>query len=486
MKIDGKIEKIAFGTDGWRGIIARDFTFENVKIAAQAVVIYLKKGLSNKNFLSHRVMIGYDGRFLSNRFALATAEVLAGNGIKVVVSNHPIPGPALSFSVVNEKAKLGIMITASHNPYEYNGFKIKTESGAPADRNTTNQIEKYLYKCKPRTGGEIEYKDLLSPYIKKVSSLVDMELLGNAEFSIVFDPMFGSGRDLLPEILKDSKCKVISIHSSSDPLFGGLRPEPIRKNLNELAGEVIRRKADTGIATDGDADRVGVIDETGRYLTPHQVFPLLISYLVEVKKKKGKVVQTISMGYLGERIANFYGLPFQEVPVGFKYVSEVMLKEDVLIGGEESGGYGYSGYIPERDGILSALILLEMIARKGRRLSWILTDLQRRFGRSCYERMDIRIPQNSGMKSLELKEKITGSIVKKAPGKIAGMKIRELRTYDGVKFILGSENITGGEAWLLLRPSGTEPLIRIYAEADSLKRVKELLKEGRQMLSNYL
>lgn len=490
------MEKIEFGTDGWRGIIAQDFTFENVRVVAQAVADYLlahcKSRVANRSYDKQKaispkpaVVVGYDTRFISGKFAMAVARVLSGNEIKVILSDHFISSPILSYSVVDEKANLGVMITASHNPPRFNGFKIKSEFGAPADEIITGEVEKYLYRNKSKdSSDEIENKNLVSSYLKKINSMVDMELLKNVQLKIIYDPMFGAGMKLLPEVLKNTKCKMFNIHSDIDPFFGGVNPEPIKKNLGDLIKEVIKKEADIGIATDGDADRIGIVDNTGRYLTPNQVFPLLLSYLVEMKKLRGKIVQTISLGYLGERIAKFYNLSFQEVPVGFKYVSNLMTNEDVLMGGEESGGYGYRGYIPERDGILSALFFLEMIATRRRKLSWILDDIQHRFGKSYYDRMDIKISQESIVNSQELKEKMTKAIIKKVPSKIAGMKISEIRTYDGVKFILGSSNIVGGEAWLLLRPSGTEPLVRVYAEADNLGKVRELLKIGERMIKN--
>jgi len=478
--------EIKFGTDGWRGIIAKDFTFENVRMVTQAVADYLKKKVSD----SQKVVVGYDTRFLSDKFAMAVARVLCGNGIKVILSSCALSSPALSYSVVNEmnemneKAGLGIMITASHNPPNFNGLKIKTEFGASADKAITEEIEHYLFRNKPKdSNGKIEVKDLIPAYFKKVKSLVNMELLRNARLKIIYDPMFGVGSGLLPGILKNTKCKMFSIHSNPDPLFGGINPEPIKKNLKDLIKEVVKKKADIGIATDGDADRIGLVDDTGRYLTPHQVFPLILSYLTEVKGLKGKVVQTISLGYLGERIAHQYGLSFQEVPVGFKYVACLMQTHNVLIGGEESGGFGYRGYIPERDGILSLLFFLEMIAKKKKKLSCILNELEQKFGKSYYDRVDIKINQSvKVLKCQGIKEKINSVIIKKVPKRIAGMKVREIRTYDGMKFILGSSNIIGGEAWLLLRPSGTEPLVRIYAEANSPVKVREMLKAGKQMI----
>jgi len=472
---------IKFGTDGWRGVIAGDFTFETVRTVSQATADYLLSRGAGGVKGKQRVVVGYDTRFLSEDFALAAAGVVAGNGLKVILSRSLIPSPALAWSVVNMKANLGIMITASHNPPEYNGFKIKAESGSPADSRITGEIEKYLRKNRPKDSGGVTTKDLMPGYLEKLRDLVDINLIKRRRLRIVHDPMFGAGRALLSRTAGSARCRIFSIHDRPDPSFGGLRPEPIGKYLGGLAREVRKRRADIGVATDGDADRIGVVDNNGRYLTPNQVFPLILLYLAEEKKLKGKVVQTISLGYLGERIADFFGLPFQEVPVGFKYVAASMMAEDVLAGGEESGGFGHRNYIPERDGTLNSLILLEMLAVKRRKLSLICKDLQQRFGRSYYDRVDLAL-ENAGAKKEGFKKELTEAIAKRIPGKIAGMKVREVRTYDGVKLILGSRGITGGEAWLLLRPSGTEPLVRVYAEADREYKMKKLLDTGKKIV----
>jgi len=482
-----KIDRIKFGTDGWRGLIAENFTFKNVEIVSQATADYLNSG-KPESPSKKSVVIGYDTRFLSQKFASAAAKVLAGNGLNVILSKSFLPSPALSWSVVNRKASLGIMITASHNSCEYNGFKIKTEIGSSAENLVTGSIEKYLYQNKPKSGTDILSVNLIPSYLKKLKNFVDMELLKKCRIKIIYDPMFGAGMNLLPQILMSTGCRVSLIHCAADPCFGGLHPEPIEKYLGDLICEVKKVKADIGIATDGDADRIGAVDDKGRYLTPHQIFPLILSYLIEEKKLKGKVVQAISLGYLGERIAKFYGLPFEEVPVGFKYIAGLMAKENVLMGGEESGGFGHRGYIPERDGTLNALLLIEMLVKKGKKLSVILGELQRRFGASHYGRMDLKYedfknPQkNSQVKGQNFKKDMTEAIIKKLPMNIAGMKVRETKTYDGVKFILGEKDVIGGEAWLLLRASGTEPLVRIYAESNSPKKTKELLGTGKKMV----
>jgi phosphomannomutase len=288
---------------------------------------------------------------------------------------------------------------------------------------------------------------------------------------------------LVANLLKNSKCKVTSINTYHDSNFGGIHPEPIKKNLLGLIEEVKKNKVDIGIATDGDADRVAIIDDTGRYLTPHHVFPLLLYYLCEGRGMKGKVVQTVSLGYLSERIARAYGFPFQEVAVGFKYIAQIMLSEDMLIGGEESGGYSMKGYIPDRDGLLNSLLFVEMIAKKKKKLSAILEEVEQKFGRSCFDRIDARL--NIDVKGRNLKEELTAAVLKNVPSEIAGLKVNEVKTTDGVKFMLGKKEIIGGEAWLLMRPSGTEPLVRIYAEASSTRKMKEILLNGNGIVDKF-
>jgi len=476
-------KKIVFGTDGWRGIIADDFTFKNVRYVAQAVADYLKdKGSVCHKSLSPKVIVGYDRRFMSDKFALAAARVMSGNGFKVILSDKPLPTQALSYSVINNKAIIGIMITASHNPPSYNGFKIKLQTGASADKDVTNRLEKLLFKNEPRDNNKIEYKDLIPEYLSKVRSMLDMDVIRRAKLKVVHNAMFGVGAGLLEQLLKGSKCKVTNMNTYHDPNFGGIHPEPIKKNLLGLIEEVKKQKADIGVATDGDADRVAIIDDTGRYLTPHHVFPLLLYYLCQGRKMKGKVVQTVSLGYLSERIAKAYGLPFQEVAVGFKYIAQIMLSEDMLIGGEESGGYSMKGYIPDRDGFLNALLFIEMVTKEKKKISQILNEIEKKFGRSCFDRIDVRM--DIDLKGRNFKDEFTKAIFKNTPLKIAGMKVNELRTKDGAKFMLGSKAVVGSEAWLLMRPSGTEPLVRIYAEAGNPARMKEILKAGNAMVKN--
>lgn len=468
---------IKFGTDGWRGRIAEDFTFDNVRIVTQAIADYFKKNSNSK------VIVGYDTRFLSREYAFVVAQVLSSNNLTVLVSKEAVPSPVISYSVVKEKAHGAVMITASHNPPGYNGIKIKTHYGGPANKKITKEIEKYLYKRKPPAINDrkIRITDFIPAYIKNITSYIDIPSIKKARLKVVTDSMHGVGGGYLDKILEGSNCRIVSINKKPDPLFGGIQPEPIEKNLSELKNEVKKQRADVGLATDGDADRISIIDDRGRYLTPHQVFPMLLLYLIEEKKLRGKVIEAVSLGYLGRRIAKHYSLPFEEVAVGFKNVSELMYKstlsgeDEVLIGGEESGGYGYKGYIPERDGILSGLLLLEMLVTKKQKLSKILTDIEKRFGKSYYERVDVHMVDNKYLKMD--KTLFTQNIVKRVPKNLIGVPVKELKTFDGIKIFLEDDS------WFLLRPSGTEPVLRIYAEADSRLKVRELIDTGRKLVN---
>ncbi len=469
--------KIRFGTDGWRGVIADDFTFENVKIVAQAIADYLKQEATGTKHPG--VVVGYDNRFLTEKYALLIAEVLSANGIEVVLSNNSIPSPCVSFAIVERKCDGGVMVTASHNPPQFCGVKFKAPYGGPATEEITKKIEKNLYHSKiPEfiTPELVSQEDLVPAYLAKLKSFIDFDLVKYAGLKIVADSMYGVGSNYIEEMLKGTNCHVFTLHARRDPLFGGLNPEPIEEYLAELKNKVKEMGADVGLATDGDADRIGVVDDEGHYLTPHLVFPLLLLYLVREKKKTGKVVQTISLGYLGERIAKKYNLEFQEVPVGFKYVADLMLKENILIGGEESGGYGYQGYIPERDGLLSSLFFIEMLARTKKRLSNLLREMEGEFGKSFYKRVDFKL---AGTRWENLnKVEFVQELYKRVPQRLFDFPVKEIKTYDGIEYIFEDDS------WLLLRPSGTEPVLRVYVETDESEKTEKLLAIGKEILYN--
>jgi len=471
------MKEIKFGTDGWRGIIAKDFTFDNVKIVAQAIADYLKQETAKKR--QEEVVIGYDNRFLAEKYASLIAEVLSANGVKVILSNRSVPAPCVSFAIVDRGCDGGIMVTASHNPPEFCGIKFKAPYGGPATEEITKKIEKNLYRKKipDQVNPELIIESNFIPsYLARLKSLVDFDLIRDAKLKIVADPMYGVGDSYIEELLKDTSCNVLTLNARRDPLFGGLNPEPIDENLGELKKKVRETRTDIGLATDGDADRIGVVDDEGKYLTPHQVFPLLLLYLVREKECAGKVVQTISLGYLSERIAKKHNLEFQEVPVGFKYVSDLMLRENILIGGEESGGYGYQGYIPERDGILSSLFFVEMLAKTKKKISMLLKEMEAEFGKSFYRRVDLELA-GTRWEGLS-KSEFARELHKRAPKKLLNIPLKEIKTYDGIEYILEDDS------WLLLRPSGTEPVLRVYVETDEPEKTQKMLAIGKEILYN--
>ncbi|HOW27897.1 MAG TPA: phosphoglucomutase/phosphomannomutase family protein [Elusimicrobiota bacterium] len=451
---------IQFGTDGWRSLIAEDYTFRNVRRLADA----LGRQLPPRS----KIVVGYDHRFLSNRFAETTARVLTAAGHNVIVTPKATTSPALSFSVRHLRARAGVMITASHNPPLYNGFKVKSSKGSSADPEFTRQLESNIsdevppLPPLPKKEGRSYSPD--KDYLTFLKSKLNTSLLRKRPVSIVADGMHGYGGKLFQDLLDQLPLRGTVIRQDHDPLFGGVSPEPIEKYLAPLREAVLKSKAAIGLAVDGDGDRIGVIDEKGQYLPPHHVFPLLLLHLIENKKLRGKAVQTTSLGYISEHIAQKYGIPFEEVPVGFKYVVSVMEKERVVLGGEESGGYGVGLWAPERDGLLSSLLLIELMATRGQPLSKIVEQMQASYGRSNFIREDFPIKH-----TINSKKDWVASLTAKLPKKLVGKPIKEIRTIDGLKIILEDGS------WVLLRPSGTEPLMRTYAEAPQLSQVKAML-----------
>jgi len=463
-------EPIRFGTDGWRGIIGDDFTFANLRRVTSATAAYIKTHRADGN---GSVLIGYDRRFLSHDFARTTASIFSSEHIPVQVAAYPMPTPAVSFSVVHRKASWGIVITASHNPALYNGFKIKECQGRSAPPEVTREVEAFLAQSSPVAAtaedaiGNFDDRRAYESYLK---SRLDWKILRSYNGRVVFDHLFGVASGIPERVLAGSKMSLFSLHTAHDPLFGGLHPEPIESQLGDLKREVRKRRAIVGIALDGDADRLGIVDDQGRYLTPHQVFPLLVLHCIDHKGWKGKIVQAVSLGYLSERIARAYHLPFEEVPVGFKHVAERMLKNDFLAGGEESGGYAVRGGLPERDGILNGLLFLEMLAVRKKSPSQLLKELEKRFGAARFKRVDMPLER-----PIADRAHFVQNVSMRVPDTLAGEPVAEVRTRDGVKIILKSG------AWVLLRPSGTEPLVRTYAESDSIRRTDRLLGWARKV-----
>lgn len=444
------MSNIRFGTDGWRGIIAEDFTYKNVRRVAQAIADYLGNGAV--------VVVGYDTRFMSRDFAHLISGVLSGNGIKVIISDSPTPTPMLSYFVKYGNLNGGIMVTASHNPAIYNGVKFKEPYGCSSLPETTRKIEALIDKSPPRIKGGFDTKDISRPYLKALRRYI---LPVKKRFFIVVDSMYGAGGYYLEQILKELGHKVVTIHGEPNPIFPGINPEPIEINLTELSKTVRDLGADIGIATDGDADRVGIVDENGRFLTPHYVLSLLLVHLKTSRGWHGAVAKTISSTSLIDKIAERYNMPVKETPVGFKHIANLMLTEDILIGGEESGGNGFKNHIPERDGLLSGLLIVEIMGTKGKSISQIVRDMEMEFGRYRYRRVDLHTTQKE---------------LKKIPDEIAGKKVVQKKTFDGTKFILEDGS------WLLIRASGTEPILRLYAEASTQREVEDLIEEGRRLI----
>jgi alpha-D-glucose phosphate-specific phosphoglucomutase len=469
---------IKFGTDGWRGIIADDFTFDNVRICAQAVADYLKQNRLDKQSF----VIGYDTRFASEDFAAAAAEVIAGNSIKVHLCLKPAPTPVVSFTVPATKSAGAIVITASHNPGSWNGFKYKSQDGASAPGEITSQIEgniasltrlggdvKRLALDKALKKGAVDYLDPSPAYFDHLSQFVDMEELRRQKLNIIVDPMYGAGIGYFKTALQNGNLKITEINAERNPSFPQIQPEPIAKNLTTLSRLVVEHKADVGLATDGDADRIGIIDEGGQFLTQHQVFALLCLYLLEVRGERGALIRTLTSTMMISRLGKLFNVPVYETPVGFKYVAPLMMEKNALIGGEESGGYGFHGHVPERDAILAGIYFLDFMVKKGKTPSQLLDYLYSKVGPHYYDRRDFHI-------SASKRPIILNRLSSSSPDTIAGAKVTKVDNTEGFRLFLSDES------WLLIRFSGTEPLVRIYSEAESLEKARMLLDEGKKLI----
>lgn len=473
-------KKILFGTDGWRGIVGRDFTFHNVAKVTAGIAGYLKK--KHKQKTTSQVLVGYDARYNGGRFAKTSAYVFSASGFSVQLTSEEVPTPAAAFYVVKKGMDAAVVVTASHNPKEFNGIKYKPSFGGSAPSSVTKKIEheienineeKLETALRAHAGGrmKISYVDIYSDYSRQVLSLVDIDKIRRGKLRAVIDPMHGSGRKYGETILKQCGVQTVNLSPEQDPLFEGVQPEPIEKNLLKLKKAMKKGGADIGLALDGDADRIGAFDEKGNFLDSHHIFALLLYYFLEIKKERGGVVETLNTTSMIPKLAALYDVPFHETPVGFKHICELMRKEDILMGGEESGGIGFRGHIPERDGILSGLLLCEMRAVLKKPLSDIVKDLEKRVGgHFYYARHDLHLTQEKKGKFLE---RINNRPFKK----IAGLPVSKYDSYDGHKFTL--EN---GE-WLMFRASGTEPLLRIYAESRSRKVLNALMRMGKSCAS---
>lgn len=459
---------IRFGTDGWRAIIAREFTFANLERVAQAYAEYLLQQPDGGS--SPLVVVGYDCRFLSDAFAKRVSEVLVGNGFEIAAFTKEMPTPIISWAVKELSAVGGVVITASHNPADFNGFKIKAPWGGSAAPETTAQVEKLVDASPPkRATVDADGRELLTPvidsYRKQISSYIDLERLRAAAGRVIVDPMHGSGGSWVESFCSGGALQVETIRANRDPLFGGVNPEPIDRNLAPLKARVLAAGALLGLATDGDADRVGAVDELGQTMTMHDVVPLLLLHLARRRGMTGGVVRTFSQSILTKRIAAALGLKLYETPIGFKYIADLMLKDDILVGAEESGGIGVKGHIPERDGILNSLLFLEAVIAAGKAPSVMLRELHDEFGEFHFGRRDLHIGVKHG-------QQLVAEMAAKPPAKIAGFDVTSVATTDGTKLEFKDES------WLLFRQSGTEPALRVYSEATSVNKMNALLDEG--------
>lgn len=480
---------IHFGTDGWRAVISDTFTFHNLRLVAQAIADAVASAewlnSSNGNAVGvdadpHKMVVGFDTRFLSDRYAAEAARVLAANGYTVYLTNADVPTPAVSFAVRNLRAIGGIMITASHNAPRYNGVKLKAAYGGSALPEQCRRVEVYLndnerrgrgpnlmeYE-RAREAGLIQRFNPTPTYFDHLRTLIDFAAIADNPQHIVVDSMFGSGRGLIKGILQGTGCEVFEVRGEMNPGFGGIHPEPIARYLGALAGAIAAGRGQLGLATDGDADRIGAMDGRGQFVDPHRILALAVKYLVEHRGWRGKVIKTVSTTQMVNRLAQKFGLEVIETPVGFNHIADWMLRDNVLIGGEESGGISFKGHIPEGDGTLMGLLLVEMVASTRATLDELVAGLLAEVGPSHYARLDLRLLAPVS------KERMVARLTDNAPSSIGGSGVVSVNAMDGVKYLLEDDS------WLLIRPSGTEPVLRVYAEARDRAMVDALLDHGK-------
>jgi alpha-D-glucose phosphate-specific phosphoglucomutase len=479
---------IHFGTDGWRAVISDTFTFHNLRLVGQAIADavcsenWLNGNTTLENVDPHKMVVGFDTRFLSDRYAVDMARVLAANGYSVFLSQSDAPTPVISFAVRQLGAIGGVMITASHNAPRYNGVKLKAAYGGSALPEQCRKVEVYLNDNEERgrgpnlmdfdqarQAGLIQRFNPLPPYYDHLRQLINFDQIAENPLRVVVDSMYGSGRGVIKGILQGTGCEVQEIRAELNPGFGGVHPEPIGRYLGALASAISMGMGDLGLVTDGDADRIGAMDGRGNFVDPHKIMALALQYLVEQRGWRGPVVRTVSTTSMIDRLAERYGLPMYETPVGFNHIADYMLKGDVLIGGEESGGISFQGHIPEGDGILMGLLLLEIVAASGATLYELVENLQNEVGPVYYQRTDLRLSHPVS------KQTMSHILVVDAPTEIGGERISGLSTVDGVKYMAADGS------WLLIRPSGTEPVLRVYAEGRTPQMVKALMGYGEQV-----
>ena len=468
---------IHFGTDGWRALTGWDFTAENVRACARGVSSYLLK----TSMAQRGVVVGYDTRFASEDFAAEVAMVTTANGVPTLLCNQAAPTPVISYNIVHHHAGGAAIITASHNPPRWNGFKYKPEYAGSASPEIVKALE---WEIAQTQGHEIQTLPLAEarkrgilrdiepepPYMKHISQLVDLKAIRNSGLRIVTDAMYGAGGGYLPHLLEGGSLRLEEIHSPPNPSFPGMQqPEPVAHNLTELSQRVVSQGYDAGIALDGDADRVGLVDEHGRFISTLETFALLALYMLKVRKERGPLVKSTTMTSMIYRLGELYGVPVHETPVGFKFLGPVMTRENALAAGEESGGYAFRGHIPERDGILSGLFLLDMMVKMGKRPSELVDLLFSKVGPHHFQRADIAF-------ATEERPRIEGLISSRRPEMLGGKRVVSYDEVDGLRFTLESG------AWALIRFSGTEPVLRIYAEAESPESVARLLEDAQALV----
>jgi len=467
-------QKIIFGTDGWRGSIAEDYTFANVRRCTQGFADYL----INHGKKGQWIVIGYDKRFLSENFARAAAEVLTGNGINVYLTDGATPTPVIAYAVVDKKAAGAVNITASHNPPADNGYKVRNEFGGAIDPAGLKEIENLIPETEElarrlpfkeaEAKGMIQVFDASVNYIEHLKDLIDLEPIKNAGFKVIVDAMWGNGAGWFSRLLSGGKTQVIEIHNERNPIFPEMaRPEPIQPNINVGLQAIVEKGGDILLITDGDADRAGIGDENSVFINQLQVFGLLAYYFLEIRKERGPIVKTLSTTSMLNKLGKLYDVPVYETGVGFKYVAPKMLETDAMIGGEESGGYAFKGNVPERDGILAGLYMLDFMVKLNKKPSELLALLFEKVGPHYYDRIDT--PFSGDRKSREQ------MILNANPATIGGLKVEGLNTLDGYKFLLED----GG--WLLIRFSGTEPIMRVYCETTHKENVKNILRDGQKI-----
>lgn len=465
---------IKFGTDGWRAVIAEDFNFENLDRVSQAAADYWRANPVGGT--DPLIVVGYDRRFLSGEFASRCAEVLAGNGFRVLLTPEPTPTPSVSFAVKARRAVGGIMITASHNPAIFNGFKLKSHHGASAESSTCQAIEACLDRNPVKVvplkegvkAGWVEVKDIRKAHYDALKKLVNFKLIANSGLRFAHEALFGVGAGCFDQILAGTTCTVTTLNGEHDPFFGGINPEPIARNYVRSAAFLKKHPHDICLVTDGDADRVGGMDGRGNALSTHQLICLLLRHMMKNRGEQGRVVKALTTTSMVDKMCLASGLELVETGVGFKHIAAEMIKGGVVLGAEESGGIGFPGHIPERDGIAAGLMLLEMLAMEGKSVNQLIAGLVREFGPHCYGRIDTHFP-------LEKRARLMEHLGTHPPGRLLKSPVAEVKSYDGVKFIARDSS------WLMVRGSGTEPILRIYAEAASGDAVEKLLQMGRKL-----